>query len=365
MVDDDTAAPAREVAARRPRGGPALRARPGRRGGAGRDRADPRARATAPTASAASTRRRDGGPARATWPSAPPVFLSRAARARPRPAGLSSRRPLKAPWRTIPSPVSSRNSISATSRGSTKRASLRRLRPPAKGLVSRSSGSRRSASSLQVALAEAGADLAGVAQRGSPSPLVVADAGARRSGRGGALRRASSRRSRTPGGRVLHLQPGAVALAGRVAAVEPLHDDPLQPLLARSPPAAPSPSPRSSRPGVCQLSPSSPSASSSSRRSLVGLADQVAAVEVEEVEDHVGDRVGLHPPPDDALRGLVDPLLEALEARPAVLVEGDQLAVEDRVAGAELRGRARRTSGYWAVTSLRLRVCSRSRPGRQ
>jgi hypothetical protein len=46
--------------------------------------------------------------------------------------------------------------------------------------------------------------------------------------------------------------------------------------------------------------------------------------------------VRFHPPPHDALRRLVDALLQALEARPAPLVEGDQLAVEDGRAGTEL-----------------------------
>ena len=36
-------------------------------------------------------------------------------------AGLSSRRPLNAAWRTMPEPVQPANSISATSRGSTHR----------------------------------------------------------------------------------------------------------------------------------------------------------------------------------------------------------------------------------------------------
>ena len=62
-------------------------------------------------------------------------------------------------------------------------------------------------------------------------------------------------------------------------------------------------------------------------------------IEVEEVEEDVGDRVGFHSPPHDVRVGLVNPLLQTLEAGAALLVEGDQLAVEDRIAGAELARR--------------------------
>jgi gas vesicle protein len=62
---------------------------------------------------------------------------------------------------------------------------------------------------------------------------------------------------------------------------------------------------------------------------------QDAPVEVEQVEDHERDRVRGRPSPDDGLRGLVHPLLEALEARATVGVERHDLAVEHGLARAE------------------------------
>ena len=74
--------------------------------------------------------------------------------------------------------------------------------------------------------------------------------------------------------------------------------------------------------------------------------------------------MALHAAADDGVGGLVDALLEALEARTALVVEGDQLAVEDRVAGAE----PAREAAHLRVLGgdvVRLRLCSSSRPGRQ
>src|SRR5439155_4910570 len=64
--------------------------------------------------------------------------------------------------------------------------------------------------------------------------------------------------------------------------------------------------------------------------------EERAAVEVQEVEDQVGDRAVGHPAPYGGGGGQVHAPLEPLEARPAVLVEGDDLAVEHRRARPQL-----------------------------
>ena len=67
----------------------------------------------------------------------------------------------------------------------------------------------------------------------------------------------------------------------------------------------------------------------------VGKVDERAAVEVEQVEDQVGDGAVGHPAPHGGRRSEVHAALKALEAGPAVLVEGDDLAIEHRLPGAE------------------------------
>jgi hypothetical protein len=69
---------------------------------------------------------------------------------------------------------------------------------------------------------------------------------------------------------------------------------------------------------------------------LVWEPHQVASVEVEQVEDREHDRDLLGAPLDAGVAGEVHAVLEALEAGAPVLVERDDLAVEDRVARAEL-----------------------------
>jgi hypothetical protein len=59
------------------------------------------------------------------------------------------------------------------------------------------------------------------------------------------------------------------------------------------------------------------------------LADAVA-VEMEQVEDHVVDRLLLDPGLDHHRRSESHAALEQLEARPAVRIERDDLAVQDR-----------------------------------
>ena len=68
---------------------------------------------------------------------------------------------------------------------------------------------------------------------------------------------------------------------------------------------------------------------------LVGLGEQRAPVEVQDVEDHVGHRLALGQAPHRRLGRQVHAPLQALEAGAALLVEGHDLAVEQRVARAE------------------------------
>ena len=71
----------------------------------------------------------------------------------------------------------------------------------------------------------------------------------------------------------------------------------------------------------------------------VGQADQRAPVEVQQVEDRVHDRRRLRQALDRARRGDVHPALETLEARGGRVdrvVEGDDLAVEQRLAHPEV-----------------------------
>ena len=70
----------------------------------------------------------------------------------------------------------------------------------------------------------------------------------------------------------------------------------------------------------------------------IGQLASGATVEVEQVEDHVVDRGLVHPGLDGGCRGQAHPLLDQLEARPALPIEGDHLAVDDRGAIGELLG---------------------------
>jgi hypothetical protein len=63
----------------------------------------------------------------------------------------------------------------------------------------------------------------------------------------------------------------------------------------------------------------------------VRLVEQRAAVEVEQVEEDVGDRVLRRGPPHRPVTRQVHPGLQALEARAPVGAEGHDLAVEDRL----------------------------------
>ena len=61
----------------------------------------------------------------------------------------------------------------------------------------------------------------------------------------------------------------------------------------------------------------------------VGNIESAVAVEVHEVEDHVGDGHGIGETADAGGLGGVHPRLQGLEARAAPGIEGDDLAVED------------------------------------
>jgi hypothetical protein len=65
----------------------------------------------------------------------------------------------------------------------------------------------------------------------------------------------------------------------------------------------------------------------------VGEVDERAAVEVQEVEDQIGDGAVGHPAPHGGVGGEVHAALEPLEAGPTVLIERDHLTVEHRLAG--------------------------------
>ncbi len=81
-------------------------------------------------------------------------------------AGLSARSPLKAAWRTLPSPVKPANSISATSSGRAQcmLLSLGGLAPAAKGLVLLSTVTQARHQLARGGLAETGADPADIDQ---------------------------------------------------------------------------------------------------------------------------------------------------------------------------------------------------------
>ena len=68
---------------------------------------------------------------------------------------------------------------------------------------------------------------------------------------------------------------------------------------------------------------------------VVRQLHQRAAVEIEQVEYRVDDRHAALVAPDGRRRGHVHPALQALEARPTVVVEGNDLAVEHRLVHTE------------------------------
>ncbi len=127
---------------------------------------------------------------------------------------------------------------------------------------------------------------------------------------------------------VLDLQPAAVACAGRVGRVQPLGDDALELLrggrrehvlglagqMVRRLPAR-----------AVELE-----CAQSLAPLAVGQRDQRVPVEPQQVEDHVGDRRVFGEPLGLCARADVHPSLQGREARQPALVEGDDLAVEDR-----------------------------------
>ena len=77
----------------------------------------------------------------------------------------------------------------------------------------------------------------------------------------------------------------------------------------------------------------------------VGQREQRVPVQVEDVEEHVGDGDVAHGAAHRGLVGQVHARLQALEARPALGVEGDDLAVEDRPSRAPSARPSSRSSG--------------------
>ena len=88
--------------------------------------------------------------------------------------------------------------------------------------------------------------------------------------------------------------------------------------------------------GVCHVGPAQRELGQARPPLLVGQLHQRVPLEPQQVEDHVDDGVGLRQPPHRVLGGQVHAALELLE-RGAAGIERDDLAVEDRVARAELR----------------------------
>src|SRR3954463_14587437 len=248
---------------------------------------------------------------------------------------LSSRRPLYDGARSWLPCVHSRNSTSATQRGSTPTAPPRgRGRPgAARGCWGRGGGEGGGrplrgeeplAEAVELGLGEAGADLPGVAQ-----VAVLADADEQRAD---ALAPAPLPRHPAADHDLLAVEffalaPARTAPPRLVRRVEPLGDDALEALLGgrledllavprdvvgRAPAVA------------VEVELGEPRAAL-----LVGQVHERVPVEPEEVEDHVGDRRVLRQPPHRVLGGEVHAPLQRAEARLALRVERDDLAVED------------------------------------
>ena len=250
----------------------------------------------------------------------------------------SSSIPLKAAWRSSPSRVQSVNSARITIRGSTQRASGSRgfLTSGASG---RRIGSMAASSSLRIARIDAAAHLAGVAQA-----AIVVD---------GHDQRAQVLVGPLPGqpphdhdlllAAQLDLQPVPAAAPGLVRAEPALGHDPLQSLLGgrlREVDAL-----AHDVRGVAHQPIGPQHAAQQVLAVLERDVDERSPVEVQQVEDHVGHAgsppllarsARAHPdrpagwPSPAAQPGL---LLQPAERRPALLVEGDHLAVHDRLLG--------------------------------
>ena len=120
-------------------------------------------------------------------------------RARPRAAGLSSRRPRYTAWRTRPAPDQRQTAISATSSGRTQWIVLSSGSPATSSPRGGSVGQRveRCCAARQLVVGEAGADAAGIVQ---PMPSDRSSRDAARRGRCGCRAAGSSRAPRTPRG---------------------------------------------------------------------------------------------------------------------------------------------------------------------
>ncbi len=190
----------------------------------------------------------------------------------------------------------------------------------------RASGSSSNAQTIQLALAEAAADAPGVAQRA----VLVVDAEQQRThaAAAGALAGQPSSDHELLAAGALDLDPVRGAPAGLVDGGEPLGDHSLEPLLgggleelaAVAHDVVGHLHARSRQPQVRQ-----PLAAGA-----VGVAGQRVSFQPQQVEDHVDDRGGLHPPPSLGRARDLHPLLEGGEARAPVGGERHDLPVEDR-----------------------------------
>src|SRR5919198_330448 len=178
----------------------------------------------------------------------------------------------------------------------------------------------------QVLLLEAAADVARVHE---PIAVVVADDERAEALGPAPLARHPAANHHLLALHVLDLQPAARAPAGLVGAVQALGDHALEPALParREHALAVALVVGGGAPGravelqlVEQLAPV-----------LVREPQRGAPVDVEQVEDHVGGGDVLHPPAHRALGGEVHAALQLLEAGPAAVVEGDDLAVQDQL----------------------------------
>ena len=223
------------------------------------------------------------------------------------------------------------NSTSATYRGSTRTAPRGGFGPLVHGGVVALERGEQPVQAVELAVGEAGADPAGVAQ----VMVVVLD---RDEQRADALPPASLPRHPSADDDVgaldvLDLAPRRRPAARLVRAVQALGDDALQPLRAGGGdevlPVAdhvvgnlPVGAPEVELGEACATL-------------LVGQRHEGVAVEPEEIEDDVGDRRLLRQALRLRLRRDVHPVLQALEARAPLVVERHDLPVEDRAVRAQ------------------------------
>jgi hypothetical protein len=158
---------------------------------------------------------------------------------------------------------------------------------------------------------------------------------------------------------VLHLEPGGGAFPGQIEAVEPLGDHSLQPLLDGGLEH------RLAMPllvgGSLPVRPIELQIAEQLAALDVGALGRHAAIQVEDVEGEVEDGRVLHAAADVVLPADAHAALEDAEVRPSLLGEGDDLAVQDGLGGAEGLCHRPKLRGLRAEVS-RFRLWSRRRP---